>query len=143
MDNKQIFAIAGDITRSLFNSKIVSGKAKDIKGSIFDAIQPILEQIDSTGTEESAESIKEEAFELARKLSNDKVYARGWLIQELARQVGNNNATASKELRDILQIASTEEDLAIIVESYEDTCVKCSICGGNPRQPAAIPDIPA
>lgn len=134
MDNKQIFAIAGDITSSLFKSKIASGNAKLVKQDVFDAIRHTLEQIEPT------EEIKGEESELVRRLSTDKAYARGWLIQELARQVGNNNATASKELRDILQIASTEEDLAIIVESYKDTCVKCSICGGNPRQPAAIPD---
>ena len=135
MDNKQIFAVAGDITRALMNGKIITGKARDIKQAIFESIQPTLEEIHTAqGTEEEK---KEDGSDLARKLSQDPDYARGWMIKQLAEASKSGNTQASKELRDILQIASRKDELRIEVIDYANTIVNCPHCSTNIHAPSS------
>ena len=131
MDNKQIFAIAGLVTRALINSKVVDGKARDIKQTVFEAMQPTLEAIDIPKQD------SDEEFTLAKRLATDPVYAKGWVIQSLAKSMDTDsgNTQAAKELREMLNIGNKSDDLVIHTIDYSNTIIDCPHCNTNILQP--------
>ena len=127
MDNKEIFAVAGLVTRALISSKIISGKARDVKQAVFEAIQPALELIEA-----APKMLDEEKPDLAQMLADDPVYAKSWLINSLAKSMSEKGgAPAAKELRDILNIASRSDELQIEVVDYVNAIIDCPHCNRN------------
>ena len=133
MDNKAMFKLAGEITTSLVKTKQLNNP-KDAKDVIFRSLQATKTLVPAISEKEKE---KEREFELANKLATDKTFARGWLIQELAGQTKGNNASAAKELRDLLRIDSAEET-TITVTNYKDAHIYCPQCSGNVHKPAEL-----
>lgn len=61
---------------------------------------------------------------IATRLATDPDFAKGWMIQELARTVQSDsgNTQAAKELRDLLAIGSKESELKIEVVDFSTSC---------------------
>jgi len=150
MENKQAYKIATVTFNALKKANLLAtqkGQSDLIKDTIYRAIKSITiealiahaqhdTKADSKGTVDSKE--KEGEFELSHRLATDKVYARGYLIKELVRQTSNNNASAAKELRDILQIGSATDELQIELVDYENAVLECPECGISLLAPESV-----
>ena len=154
MENKQAYKIATVTFNALKKANLLAtqkGQSDLIKDTIFRAIKSITiealiahaqpaTKASSKSTADKTVDSKEniEEFELSHRLATDKTYARGYLIKELVRQTSNNNASAAKELRDILQIGSATDDLQIELVDYENAVLECPGCGVSLLAPESV-----
>ena len=151
MENKQAYKIATVTFNALKKANLLAtqkGQSDLIKDTIYRAIksitiealiahaQPTSKASSKSTVTDSKENIEE--FELSHRLATDKVYARGYLIKELVRQTSNNNASAAKELRDILQIGSATDELQIELVDYENAVLDCPECGVSLLAPECV-----
>ena len=118
MDNKQAYAITTQVFNTLVKLKMLTGdktQNRHIKDTIFNAVQSTpIKETRNTDTKQKKEV---EEFELSKKLATDREYARGWLIQQLAKNTISGNAQAAKEVRDLLGIGA-DDDLKVVIVDY-------------------------
>lgn len=125
MTNPEIFDITGKLIKQMGKAGLLVSQAKDVKQGVFEMLKPLLCDYASQAAEKKSDAA--EAMEFSKLLATDDEFAKGWLIQQLAKSVQseNGNTQAAKELRDLLRIGSTESELVIERANYYPLCAKC------------------
>ena len=143
LNNKQLFVITNSVFASLTKLKLLSKQSAELKQVIYDAVKTASIKIelqntdapktpndkhdDKGGDKGSNAGSNAGEFEQARQLAEDPVYARGWLIQQLALNTASGNAAAAKEIRDLLSIGKAEDEQPIEIIDYRNLCVDCPL----------------